>query len=341
MKKNDIDLFSLSQTKNIKFIDLCAGIGGGRLGLEQAGFTCVGFSEILESSIKTYKDFFDTSDEVELGDLTKLNSENIPDTDLLIAGFPCQTFSIVGKRMGFQDERGQIIFHISKILKEKNIKYFILENVKGLVNHDGGNTLKTIIKLLKDTGYVVYHKIMKSNDFGLPQKRERVYFVGIRNDLPCTKFSFPAPRKKAPKLSEFLVDNDKKYEITDFTTLVKYLNNKYNKGKIALGDILQEDFLVVDTRQSDIRFFRDYIPTLRTGRSGILYVKNGTLRKLSGREALLMQGFGINIINKSTAYNDSILLQQTGNAMSVNVIEEIANSLKKCMKKNGDLNSDE
>lgn len=332
----NINLFSFQHNKKIKFIDLCAGIGGGRLGLEHAGFECVGFSEILPSSIQTYKFFFDTSNECELGDLTRLDSKKIPDTDLLIAGFPCQTFSIVGKRAGFQDERGQIIFHISKILKDKAIKYFILENVKGLVNHDHGNTLKTIIKLLEDTGYVVYHKVLASNDFGLPQKRERIYLVGIKKDLEHTDFSFPKPQTEKPKLQDFLIDDNCKYEQNDLTTINKYLNNKYNKDKYSLADILKEDYLVIDTRQSDIRFFRDYIPTLRTGRSGIMYVKNGKLRRLSGKESLLMQGFDKNITAKAKGFNDNILLQQTGNAMSVNVIAAIANSLKETMKKNGD-----
>ena len=115
------------------------------------------------------------------------------------------------------------------------------------------------------------------------------------------------------------------------------MNNKYNKDKYTLADILKEDYLVIDTRQSDIRFFRDYIPTLRTGRSGIMYVKNGKLRRLSGKESLLMQGFGQNIVAKARGFNDNMLLQQTGNAMSVSVISAIADSLKKTMKKNGDV----
>ncbi len=320
----------------ITFLDLCSGIGGGRLGLEKNGFKCVGFSEILSTSVKVYKSFFDVSYEDELGDLTKLDLTTLPCCDLLIAGFPCQAFSIQGLRKGFADERGQIIFYIQKILKEKKIKYFILENVKGLVNHDKGQTLNFIIQLLQDAGYNVFYKILKSCDFGLPQKRERIYFVGIRKDLNFCNYLFPAPLKQKAFLKDFLIDNDPKYLYSNFSWLEKYMNNKYNKGKYNLNKILEENYLVVDTRQSDMRFFRDYIPTLRTGRSGILYVRNGILRKLSGRESLLLQGFGFDIFNKAQGYSDSLLLQQTGNAMSVNVIEAIAAQLKNIMIKNGD-----
>jgi len=321
----------------IKFIDLCSGIGGGRLGLENNGFKCVGFSEILKTSIQTYKTFYDTSNEKELGDLTKLTMDKIPDCNLLIAGFPCQAFSIQGLRKGFEDERGQIIFYIEKILKNKGIKYFILENVKGLTNHNGGETLQAILYLLDNAGYNVFHQVLKSNDYGLPQKRERIYFVGIKKDLKYNSFEFPKPFENKAELKDFLIDDDEKYDYNNYDWLARYMNNKYNIGKYDLNKILAEDFLVVDTRQSDMRFFRGHIPTLRTGRSGILYVRNGKLRKLSGRESLLLQGFGKDIFDKAKGYTDSILLQQTGNAMSVNVIQAIGNSLKEIMKKNGDL----
>lgn len=321
----------------IKFIDLCSGIGGGRLGLERCGFQCIGFSEILKTSIQTYKSFYNTNNEIEFGDLTRININKIPDCDLLIAGFPCQTFSIQGLRQGFNDERGQIIFYIARILREKSIKYFILENVKGLINHNKGKTLKDIVSLLEDSGYKVFYKVLKSNDYGLPQKRERVYFVGIRKDLKTTEYNFPKPLNKTAELKSFLIDEDEKYNYENFEWLTKYMNNKYNAGKYLLSNILAEDYLIVDTRQSDMRFFRGYIPTLRTGRSGILYVKNGKLRRLSGRESLLLQGFDKEIFLKAKGYNDTILLQQTGNAMSVNVIQAIATSLIDVMKKNGDL----
>lgn len=165
------------------FIDFCSGIGGGRLGLESCGLKCLGFSEIDKQAIKTYKTFFDTSNELELGDLTQINPQSLPDFDLLISGFPCQSFSIVGKREGLENkEKGQIIFYLAEILKVKKPSFFILENVKGLLNHNKGQTLKEILKLLESCGYEVLYKLLNSLDFALAQARERVYFVGIRRD---------------------------------------------------------------------------------------------------------------------------------------------------------------
>jgi len=128
--------------KPLKFMDFCAGIGAGRLGLERAGFKCVGYSEILSSAVETYKILHNTDGEKNFGDLTKIDITTLPDFDIMISGFPCQTFSIMGKRAGFEDERGQIIFSLIEILKGKNVPYFLFENVKGLINHDNGKTIK-------------------------------------------------------------------------------------------------------------------------------------------------------------------------------------------------------
>lgn len=319
------------------FVDLCSGIGAGRLGLEKAGLKCVAFSEILSNSIKTYKTFFDTTNEVELGDLTKASKENIPDTDFLIAGFPCQTFSIVGKRAGFEDERGQIIFSIERILKEKNIKYFILENVKGLVNHNKGETIRDIVSLLDKAGYNVKYRILSSLDYQLPQARERVYFVGIKKDLKHNIYKFPAGNLLRPDLKDFLIDENNFLSPEKLITFSKYLKNKYNLGKYTINELLQEsDYTIIDTRQSDLRFFKGHIPTLRTGRSGLLYIKNGTIRELSGRESLLLQGFEKKHYDLSSNFKNNVLLQQTGNAMSVSVIEALAKQFLPIIEKNGE-----
>ena len=327
--------------KDIKFMDFCAGIGGGRIGLENLGMQCLGFSEIDRDAEITYKHFFG-KDEKNYGDLMKINSNDLPDFDFMVGGFPCQTFSIIGTRCGLEDEeRGQVIYGLTKILKAKNVKYFILENVKGLINHDKGNTLKTVLKLLDDAGYKVYHKLLNSLNFGVPQMRERIYFVGIRKDLVNNDFNYEFPKVytgDTKSLKDCLIDNEEltfDERLSSYQTFLKYLNNKYNKNKYKITDLLSKDYRVIDTRQSDLRIYEQKIPTLRRGRHGILYVKNNKFRKLSGFEALLLQGFPKKYASKAKSQiSNSKLLQQAGNAMTVNVIEEISKNLMKVIGKN-------
>ncbi len=314
----------------LKFIDFCSGIGAGRLGLTNLGFECVAYSEIDDNAIQTYTTLYGDK-EYNYGDLTKIDASLLPDFSLLIGGFPCQTFSIVGKREGFNDERGLIIYSLVEIIKQKNIPYFILENVKGLVSHNGGKTLKTIKNLLEDAGYTVYCKILNSIDYGVPQMRERIYFVGIKNNIKHKEFKWPKAIK-SPNLEEFLCDENSEILPPDDKTFNKYLNNKYNIGKFDLKKILSNNYLVLDTRQSDLRLYENKVPTLRTGRHGILYVKNGQLHKISGYEGLLLQGFPKNIAIKAKKINNSRLLSQAGNAMTVNVITAVCKELINCVK---------
>ena len=318
------------------FVDLCSGIGGGRLGLCCNDYICKGFSEIDAKAIKTYQTFYNECSF--LGDLTKIDKEKLNNIDVLIAGFPCQTFSIVGKRKGLDDERGQIIFNIANILKDKAIPYFILENVKGLTNINKGKALKEILELLSSSGYYVYYKILNSYDYGTPQIRERIYFVGIKKTLPNNIFEFPKAQKHIYDLSKYLISNDEKHLLKNnpnkYQTFIKYLDNKYNCGEFNLDYILQNEFLVLDTRQSDLRLYQNRLPTLRKGRQGILYVKNGVLRSLSAEEALLLQGFSMDLIKKVKTFPDSVLLEQAGNAMTVNVVNAISKELKKIILQN-------
>ncbi len=315
----------------MKFMDFCAGIGGGRLGLEQNNIECVAHSEIDMETNRTYRLFFG-EDEKNYGDLMSINTKELPDFDILIGGFPCQTFSIVGKREGFEDHRGQIIYGLIKIMVEKNIPYFILENVKGLVNHNKGETLKTILEALSDAGYYVDYKVLNSENYGVPQFRERIYFIGIKKDLMKKTFEWPTPTE-TPDIKKYLIDTDN--EILDFEnpTWQRYINNKYNIGKFNFKKILEEDYLVLDWRQSDLRLYRGKTPTLRTGRHGILYVKDGKLKKLSGYEGLLLQGFPNGLANESKLanINSNKLLSQAGNAMTVPVIKALGKSLLECI----------
>ncbi len=320
-----------NQNTNIKFIDFCAGIGAGRLGLQNSGLSCLAFSEIDKYAERTYREFFG-QEEKNFGDLMKINPDNLPNFDLMIAGFPCQSFSVIGQRKGMCDHRGQIIYGLIKIMNAKNLPYFILENVKGLVNHEGGKTLKTILEELEKAGYKVYHRVLSSLHYGVPQMRERIYFVGIRKDLikENKHFEWPTPIK-TPKIQDYLID-DGELEFTEkkraYETFLKFLDNKYNKGLFKVEKLLKEDYLVLDTRQSDLRLYRGKVPTLRTGRHGVLYVRNGKFRKLSGFESLLLQGFPKNLANKTKGkIADVYLLSQAGNAMTVNVIEAIGRNL--------------
>jgi DNA (cytosine-5)-methyltransferase 1 len=256
--------------KKLKFMDFCAGIGAGRLGLTNTGMECVAFSEINKPAEKTYRLFFG-EEEKNFGDLMKIDPLELPDFDLMIAGFPCQTFSVMGQRKGFDDHRGQVIYGLINILLAKNIKFFILENVKGLVNHENGKTIKTILKDLDEAGYEVSYKVLNSVDYGVPQSRERVYFVGIRKDLVIAKYEFPKPQT-SKQIKDYLIDDT---ELTvhekesTFGTFLKYLGNKYNNGQHTVESFLKNELDVIDTRQSDLRIYKNKTPTLRTGRHGV------------------------------------------------------------------------
>ncbi len=174
--------------KEIRFIDLFAGIGGIRTGLsqalEEAGYKpkCVMTSEIKPYAIKVLKDNYEQENIV--GDITQVDASSIPDFDILCGGFPCQAFSSAGKRQGFADTRGTLFFEVERILREKTPKGFILENVEGLVNHDGGKTLEVILTKLLELGYFINYKVLNSSDFGVPQDRKRIYIIGSLHETP-------------------------------------------------------------------------------------------------------------------------------------------------------------
>lgn len=212
----------------IKFVDLFAGLGGTRIGFEQAcsdlGFIakCVFTSEIKQHAVSVYKDNFPGSDVH--GDITKQKPQNIPDFDYLLAGFPCQPFSSAGKRHGFMDERGGLFFVIHEILKVKSPAGFLLENVDGLANHDNGETLRVIISKLESLNYQVSYNILNSADFGVPQNRKRIYIVGHK--------------KFKPDLSKFIVERTAAGKFIDhstpvnFTKFTKMLSEKFTPEKL-------------------------------------------------------------------------------------------------------------
>lgn len=311
------------------FFDFCSGIGGGRLGLEQAGLKSVGYSDTSRLSVATYKQMFETKNEKNWGNLKKIKSENLPNFDMLIAGFPCQTFSVMGRKAGFDDARGQIIFHLARILEETQPKCFLLENVRGLVTHDKGNTLKIILERLNQAGFDITYKVLTSINYGVPQMRQRVYFVGINKKINknIENFNWPVEQEK-PQLKKFLIDNNLATE-ERLEILQHYLNNTTNHGKYSVKDLEKMEGKILDTRMSDLRIYEERCPTLRSQRDGILYVRDGKIYQLTGYEALLLQGFSKEYADKvKNTVSDRHLLMQAGNAMTVNVIKALGKNLR-------------
>ena len=203
-------------SNNIKFIDLFAGIGGMRIPFEELGGECVFTSEIDKFAQQTYEANFNEKPFGDIKEATKSDEtikEHIPKHDILLAGFPCQAFSQAGKRKGFEDTRGTLFFDIAKILKVMNPKAFLLENVKGLEGHDQGNTMNRILDIILELGYLPNSKVLNSKDFGLPQNRERIFIVGLKESM----FNFQLVNvPKVPTKVRDILEKNPSQRITKF-----------------------------------------------------------------------------------------------------------------------------
>ena len=309
--------------KKVKIIDLFAGIGGIRLGFEQAfagSIDCVFTSEIDKFAIQTYTENFG-SDNIR-GDITQIPESEIPDHDILLAGFPCQPFSQAGLKKGFKDTRGTLFFDIERILIAKKPKAFLLENVKQLKGHDKGNTLKVILEHLHDAGYKTFVNVLAAKDFGIPQNRERIYIIGfLDNDI---EFEFPTPTYKKTRLGDILEDNpNEKYTISDKLWAGHQRRKLMHKEKgngFGYG-LVNKDSSYTNTISA--RYYKDG--------SEILVEQEGrNPRKLTPREAARLQGFPDSY--KIDAVSDNQLYKQFGNSVCVPVIEKIAERIKSCLK---------
>lgn len=303
----------------LKIADLFAGIGGIRLGFERVfdDIECVFSSEIDKFAIQTYKANFN---ETPSGDITKIKSDEIPDFDILLAGFPCQPFSSAGLKKGFFDERGGMFFEVVRILRDKKPSMFLLENVKNLKNHNDGNTLEFMIKSLRNLGYDVCFEVLKARDFGLPQNRERIYIVGFNFK---TNFIFPKPLNIKTKLNNILEKNvDEKYTISDRLwqghQRRKIENKKAGKG-FGYG-LFDKNSEYVNTLSA--RYYKD-------GSEILIKQVGKNPRKLTPRECARLQGFKDSFkipVSNNQAY------RQFGNSVAINVIENIAKEIKKALK---------
>ena len=320
-----------------KFIDLFAGIGGFRIAFENLGCECVFSSEIDKYASETYKQNFK---EEPSGDITKVPSDKIPDFDILCAGFPCQPFSIGGLRLGFEDSRGTLFFEVARILKDKQPKCFILENVKGLVNHDGGNTLKVIEKILDEIGYTFSHKVMNALDYGIPQNRERWYCVGFRKDLnvsfeesdTMSSFKFPKQRELNFFIEDILDPNIKGYEITSkaFENINIHLPNFINKnGKSNNHLIIANEIRPSRCSFKNIGITPCFTAKMGTGGNNVPVIVDYK-RKFTEKECLKLMGFPDNF-NLRPNYNQSY--KQIGNSVVVSIIQEIGSLIIKTIEK--------
>lgn len=298
-----------------KTIDLFAGIGGIRLGFEAHGCNTVFSSELDVHAQKMYEANFGDKP---FGDINLVAPADIPDHDILLAGFPCQPFSIAGKQLGFEDTRGTLFFNIEAILAEKKPKAFLLENVRRLTTHDGGRTFQVILTHLQRLGYTVHHTIFNSLHFGVPQKRERIYIVGF---LKPIEFSFPTPSKTYKPLSEVLQPD---HEIEKSYFLSEVLRKKRwasVKGIPPMPSIWHEN---IGGNISAL----PYSCALRAGGSYNYLVVNGE-RRLTSREMLRLQGFP-DSFKIPLCYSQA--RKVAGNSVSVPVIEAIAGQMIKALK---------
>ena len=315
----------------MKFIDLFSGIGGFRLALEKFNHDCVFSADFDKYACDTYEKNFN---EYPLIDIQEMSEKKIPNHDILCAGFPCQPFSLAGKRQGFEDVRGTLFFDIARILKEKKPKIFLLENVKGLINHDKGRTFRKILNILsskinglenmqekENLGYNVFWKVLNTKDFNLPQNRERVFIVGFKNQT--IKFEFPKKKKLVKELSEII--EKKPAEIKKMTKLSFEYVKKYLKKHKEYQKIKDLKYLVAnEVRKSRCNFhFKNISPCLTTkmgtGGNNVPYLVNYN-RFFSINECLALQGFPKNF---KLTRNYSEALKQIGNTVTVPLVESI------------------
>jgi len=311
--------FPAPENPQFTFIDLFAGIGGIRIPFDEMGYQCVFSSEWDAKACKTYFANFGT---VPFGDITKIPAERIPKHDILLAGFPCQAFSIMGKMQGFADTRGTMFFEIERILKHHHTPYILLENVKQLVGHDGGRTFKVILERLNELGYYVKWEVLNALDFGLPQKRERVIIVGFLDKADYDSFSFEIPHKKY-NLADILEPDDK-VDPTLFASdqIVTKRREKTLGKKLFYPSIWHEN------KAGDISV-HDYSCALRTGASYNYLLVNG-VRRPSSRELLRLQGFPEKY---KIAVSHQDIRRQTGNSVAVPMIRMVAQKINEIIKR--------
>ncbi|WP_205618968.1 DNA cytosine methyltransferase [Rubritalea marina] len=324
--------FPAPKNPRFKFIDLFAGIGGFRISMQELGGECVFSSEWDPSAKKTYEANYG---DFPYGDITKIDEREIPDHDILCAGFPCQAFSIAGKRGGFEDTRGTLFFDVARIIKEKKPKAFFLENVKGLISHKRGQTLATILRTLReDLGYFVPDpEVLNAKDYGVPQNRERIFIVGFRTDTGVKTFEYPERIGTTPKFADVKESDEvsvKYYMSTQYlSTLRAHKERHAAKGNgfgyeiisdngvanaVVCGGMGRERNLVIDHRLTN------FTPVTKIKGE----VNREGIRRMTPREWARLQGYPDEfkiVVADASAY------KQLGNSVAVPAIKATAKNI--------------
>lgn len=317
------------------FIDLFCGIGGFRLGFERSGFSCVFSSDFDKHIQDTYEENFN---ERPFGDITKVDPKTLPDFDVLTGGFPCQPFSISGKKRGFEDTRGTLFFDVCRILNEKKPRVVVLENVKHFIHHDKKKTMSTVLNSLQELGYNISYKILNTKDFGLPQNRERIFIIGSLKG----SFDFNKMKKTKSKSLEHFLDKSGDFEFVekkDYTMIdkdlvvhqpsgLKFVGYRNKKGFQSGIRPNTEHLNRVHRQPNRIYSVEGYHPTIpsqeTSGRFFIYLPKEDKVRKLTINECFRIMGFDDNYKKVSSSGQ---LYRQIGNSVGVNITEELSKQI--------------
>lgn len=328
--------FSNKSLEGYSFIDLFAGLGGFRLALESLGANCVYSNEWDAQAQEVYAANFGDIPE---GDITKVDEKNIPAHDILCAGFPCQAFSISGKQRGFEDSRGTLFFDVARIVKEKKPKVVFMENVKNFATHNNGETLSVVKATMEELGYNFFYKVLNAVDYGVPQKRERIYMVCLRRDLGIDDFAYPEAFPLERHVEDFLLQDDELVKPLYVDRQDTYYNGRtddtYSNKPIRLG--------IVNKGGQGERIYsiKGIAITLSAYGGGVFaktggYLVNGKPRKLHPRECARIMG-----------YPDSYKLsprphqayKQFGNSVVIDVLQLIAQKIGEAIGKKSEMDS--
>lgn len=315
--------------KKLKIASFFAGVGGIDLGFKELGNTIYA-NEIDKYATKTFENNFNIK--VDVRDICTVKSSEIPDFDIMIAGFPCQAFSIAGYRQGFEDEkgRGNLFFELERIFKAKQPKIIFLENVKNLVSHDKGRTFTRIIKSLEEEKYHIKYNILNTMNYGnTPQNRERIYIVAFKSKEEFKNFEFPKPLELTMNLSEIINFSSKE------ESKYYYSSENFTQYNLLKESIKRKDTIYQWRRQYVRENKSNVCPTLTAnmgtgGHNVPLILADNGIRKLTPRECFNLQGFPQEFILPEKVSNTQ-LYKQAGNSVSVSVIRRIAKNIKEAL----------